>query len=60
MKVKELIEKLTDMPQDSVVLYGMDNGCFGSIYNVSKGFNEYDGAVFLDEFVDEKDDECNI
>ena len=48
MKVKELIEELRTMPTDNIVLFEYE----GRIINVSKitkGVNEYDGVVFLDD-----------
>lgn len=56
MKVKELIDELNKMPQDSVVIFDVSFGNeikFISINNVTKGFNEFDGAVILDDYIEE-------
>lgn len=52
MTVKELIEKLKEMPQNNLVLYSNKTSCW-RVKHVSKGINELDGAVILDDYEDD-------
>ena len=54
MTVKELKEKLTQFPEDCVVLIPSNNAfIYTRAENVTMGFNEMDGCVIIDEYVEE-------
>ena len=55
MKVKELKEKLNEFDDNLIVLAIDDMGGYFPILNVSRGFNEADGCLFLDGY--EEDEE---
>ena len=54
MTVKELKEKLEQFDERFIVLAIDDTGGYFPILNVSQGFNEADGYLFLDGY--EEDD----
>ena len=55
MTVKELKEKLTQFPEDCVVLIPSNNAfIYTRAENVSMGFNEMDGCVIIDEYAEEE------
>lgn len=55
MTVRELKEKLNTMPDNYIVLINMERA--GYPYTeaacVTKGFNELDGCVIIDDYVEE-------
>lgn len=59
MKVKELIEELSLVDPEAIVLIPqndialMDTQPYISVNNVASGFNEYDGAVFLEYCIED-------
>ena len=65
MTVKELKEKLEQFPEDCVVMITVDeetrmhhNGfAYTEATSVARGVNELDGCVFIDDYVEEEDDE---
>lgn len=57
MKVKELKEKLNQF-DDNLTVLAIDNlGGYFPILNVSRGFNEADGCLFLDGYEEDADEE---
>ena len=58
MTVRELKEKLNTMPDNYIVLINVERA--GYPYTkatyVSKGFNELDGCVIIDDYVEDEDD----
>lgn len=56
MTVRELIEKLKDMPQDSIVLYYAPSDIpeYKLVNCVCRGTNESDGVVILDDYIEEE------
>ena len=58
MTVKELKEKLERFDDNLIVMACTDMGGFFPIHNVSQGFNEADGCVFLDDYVEEECATC--
>lgn len=59
MTVRELKEKLNTMPDNYIVLVNVERA--GYPYTeatcVIKGFNELDGCVIIDDYVEEEDEE---
>jgi hypothetical protein len=55
MTVKELKEKLEQFDERLFVLAIDDTGGYFPILNVSRGFNETDGCLFLDGFAEDDD-----
>jgi hypothetical protein len=53
MTVKELKEKLEQFDERLFVLAIDDMGGYFPILNVSQGFNETDGCLFLDGFAED-------
>lgn len=56
MTVKELKEKLEQMPDNYIVLIDADpynDFPYTEVTSVTKGFNELDGCVFIDDYVEE-------
>ena len=58
MTVKELKEKLNKFDDNLIVMACTDMGGFFPIRNVSQGFNEADGCVFLDDYEEENCETC--
>lgn len=64
MTVKKLKEKLEQFPDNYIVIVSADwetrkrnNGFpFAEAVNVTKGFNELDGTVLIDDYVEEDDE----
>lgn len=56
MTVKELKEKLSQYPDDLLVLYPSELCGYHHVRNVSRGINEYDGLVFIDNYREDEDD----
>ena len=59
MTVKELKEKLNQFDDRLIVLAIDDMGNYFPILNISKGFNEADGYLFLDGYEEDEDEESN-
>ena len=57
MTVKELKEKLEQFDERLIVLAIDDMGGYFQILNVSQGFNEADGCLFLDGYDEDEDEE---
>ena len=55
MTVRELIEKLEQFPENAVILIPIE-GRLGPATNVAFGFNELDGCVIIDDYVEEEDE----
>lgn len=55
MTVKELKEKLEQFDDRLIVLAIDDMGGYFQILNVSRGFNEADGCLFLDGLEEDED-----
>jgi hypothetical protein len=59
MKVKELIEELSLVDPEAIVLIPqndialMDTQPYISVNSVASGFNEYDGAIFLEYYIED-------
>ncbi len=58
MTVKELKEKLEQFDDRLIVLAIDDMGGYFHILNVSQGFNEADGCLFLDGYEEDEELEC--
>jgi hypothetical protein len=58
MTVKELKEKLNQFDDRLIVLAIDDMGGYFRILNVSQGFNEADGCLFLDGYEEDEELEC--
>lgn len=56
MTVKELKEKLNQFDDRLTVLAIDDIGNYFPILNVTKGFNEADGCLFLDGYEEDEDE----
>lgn len=57
MTVKQLIDELTKF-DDKFTVYVPYTGkmfSYAEAMNVSHGFNEYDGCVFIDDYVEDDD-----
>jgi hypothetical protein len=54
MTVRELKEKLEQFPEKSIVLIPID-GRLGPATNVAFGFNELDGCVIIDDYVEDEE-----
>ena len=59
MTVKELKEKLEQFDDDLLVMipnqdYGYSSLQFTPAKNVSQGVNEYDGAIFIDDYEEDE------
>lgn len=52
MTVCELIEKLERFPDNAVILIPIE-GRLGPATNVAFGFNELDGCVIIDDYVED-------
>lgn len=50
MTVGELKEKLSQFPDDLLVLYPSELCGYCEVSHISKGINEFDGLVFLDNY----------
>ena len=57
MTVKELKEKLNQFDDRLFVMAIDDMGGYFPILNVSQGFNEADGCLFLDGYEEDEDEE---
>ena len=55
MTVKELKEKLNQFPESCVVLIPIE-GRLVPATNVAFGFNELDGCVIIDDYVEDEDE----
>ena len=55
MTVRELIEKLERFPENCVVLIPGD-GRYTHATHVGIGFNEMDGCVIIDDYVEDEDE----
>jgi hypothetical protein len=55
MTVAELINELSKFPDNFYVCYPSEDNEIGcaSVLNVSRGINEFDCVVFLDDYVEE-------
>ena len=55
MTVKELIKELTKFPDNLLVCYPSEDNQtdYASVLNVTRGVNELDGIVLLDDYVEE-------
>lgn len=58
MTVKELKEKLEQFDDRLIVIAITDMGGYFPILNVSQGFNEADGCLFLDGYEEDEEFEC--
>ena len=59
MTVKELKEKLNQF-DDRLIVIAIDSaGEYFHVLNVSQGFNEADGCLFLDGYEDEYEEKIN-
>lgn len=56
MTVRELKEKLKQFPENAVILIPIE-GRLGPATNVEFGFNELDGAVIIDDYVEDEYEE---
>ena len=58
MTVKELKEKLEKFDDHLIVMIPNEKNFVGYVvaHNVSQGVNEFDGAVFIDDYVEDDDD----
>lgn len=54
MTVKELKEKLNEFDDNLIVMACTDMGGYFEVNNVSRGVNEFDGCLFIDDY--EEDD----
>lgn len=59
MTVKELKEKLNTMPDNYTVLIDVERvGCpYTEATCVTRGFNELDGCVIIDDYVEDEEDD---
>ena len=64
MTVRELKEKLEQFPENYVVLIPNKNlykdrnlSYYVQVENVSKGMNETDGCIIIDDYVEEDDED---
>ena len=55
MTVKELKEKLNEFDDNLVVLIPNSMG-YISAKNIAQGVNEFDGCVFIDDYVEVEDE----
>ena len=55
MTVKELKEKLNQFDDNLIVMASTDMGGFFPIKYVSRGFNELDGCIILDDYEEDDD-----
>lgn len=53
MTVKELKEKLSQFPENLPVYYPSELCGFYSVRHVSRGVNEFDSMVFIDNYIEE-------
>ena len=58
MTVKELKEKLERLDDNLIILAHTGIGGYYEITNVCRGFNEEDGYVFLDDYIEEDCETC--
>jgi hypothetical protein len=58
MTVKELKEKLERFDDNLIVMACTDIGGFLPISHLSQGFNEADGCLFLDDYIEEECATC--
>ena len=58
MTVKELKEKLNKFDDNLIVMACTDMGGFFKITNISKGINEFDGCLFIDDYEEQDCDTC--
>lgn len=56
MTVRELIEKLEQFPENCVVLIP-GYGRYTHATHVGIGFNEMDGCVIIDDYVEDEDEQ---
>ena len=56
MTVKELKEKLNRFDDNLIVMACTDMGGFFEITHISKGINEFDGCLFIDDYVEYEDE----
>lgn len=58
MTVRELKEKLNTMPDNYIVLINMERAGYpyAKATYVTKGFNELDGCVIIDDYVEDEDE----
>lgn len=49
MTVKELKEELNNFPDDYDVIFPIDGCHYSRVEKVSKGFNELDGFIIIDD-----------
>jgi hypothetical protein len=60
MTVKELKEKLEQFDDSLIVMLADDASEWGyfPLRNIAQGFNEFDGCLFLDDYIEEECATC--
>lgn len=53
MTVKELKEKLNQLPDNCIVCIPDSSAGYTLVENVTHGVNEFDGLVFIDDYVED-------